>query len=208
MRYTILAAVILAAATYGALQQIAERKVERAVGEGGYRLDERHEAEMAAFQQLESGLRELGDDAFADRLERLRGDGAIRVSPALGPERWAVFVEALRLVRRIYVRRLALVNPTAHHYPVARDDIPAFNQRTVAWISLAGALRHELAHYDGMMDEGDAYATEIAWYEGLRASPWFASLTGEKRRVFDWALQSAVLSARSAAARAGAPAAQ
>ncbi len=49
-----------------------------------------------------------------------------------------------------------------------------------------------------MIDEADAYAAEIAWYEGLRASPWFASLDGESRRVFDWALESAVLTARRA----------
>ena len=53
-----------------------------------------------------------------------------------------------------------------------------------------------------MIEEADAYAAEIAWYEGLRASPWFASLEGETRRVFDWALESAVLTARSASEKA------
>jgi hypothetical protein len=109
-----------------------------------------------------------------------------------------VFTDSLRLVRRIYIRRLALVDPREHLYPVTPTDIPLANQRAFAWMSLAGALRHELAHYDGMIKEADAYAAEIAWYKDVRASPWFASLRGEKRQVFDWALESAVLTARSA----------
>ena len=83
-------------------------------------------------------------------------------------------------MRRIYVRRLALLDPRAHLYPAPPPDIPDANQRAFAFISLAGALRHELAHYDGMIEEADAYAAEIAWYEGLRASPWFASLAGRE----------------------------
>jgi hypothetical protein len=55
-----------------------------------------------------------------------------------------------------------------------------------------------------MIEEGDAYAAEIAWYEKVRASPWFASLPPAERRVFEWALESAVLTARRAAATAGA----
>jgi hypothetical protein len=46
------------------------------------------------------------------------------VAPKLGPDRWAVFVESLRLVRRIYVRREALLDPVAHLYRVPRADIP------------------------------------------------------------------------------------
>jgi hypothetical protein len=202
MRGQIVAAVVLAAATYGVLLRIAEAKVDSAVGEGGFPLDEKRPDELAAFRVLGRSLADIGDRDLAERLERLREDGAIWVAPSLGPDRWAVFAEALGLVRRIYVRRLALLDPRAHHYPVAPAGIPDANQRTFAWLSLAGALRHELAHYDGMIDEGDAYAAEIAWYEGLRASPWFASLEGEGRRVYDWALQSAILTARSARARA------
>lgn len=202
MRGQIVAAAVLAAATYGVLLRIAEAKVEAAVGEGGFPLDEKRPDELAAFQLLRRDLAAIGDRGLADRLERLRKDGAIRVAPSLGPDRWAVFAEALGLVRRIYVRRLALLDPRAHHYPVAPAGIPDVNQRTFAWLSLAGALRHELAHYDGMIDEADAYAAEIAWYEGLRASPWFASLDGETRRVFDWALQSAILTARTAREKA------
>jgi len=195
MRNQVLAAVLLAAATYGVLLRIAETKVETAVGGKGFPLDDKRPDELAAFQRLRASLAEIGEQALADRLEMLRQDGKIWIAPSLGPDRWAVFVETLRLVRRIYFRRLALLDPRAHLYPVAPVGIPDANQRIFAWISLAGALRHELAHYDGMIEEADAYAAEIAWYEGLRASPWFASLDGESRRVFDWALKAAVLTA-------------
>ena len=195
-----LAAVVLAAATYGVLLRIAEAKVEAAVGAGAFPLG--HSDELAAFQRLRASLSEVGEQALADRLERLRREGAIWVAPSLGPDRWAVFAESLRLVRRIYVRRPALLDPRAHLYPVAPADIPDANQRAFAWISLAGALRHEIAHYDGMTEEADAYAAEIAWYESLRGSSWFASLQGKPRGIFDWALESAVLTARRASERA------
>lgn len=198
MRNQILAAVLLAAATYGVLLRIAEAKVEATVGGGAFPLDDKRPAELAAFQRLRASLAEIGEHGLADRLERLRQEEAIWVAPSLGPDRWAVFAESLRLVRRIYIRRQALLDPRAHLYPVALADIPDANQRAFAWISLAGALRHELAHYAGMTDEADAYAAEIAWYEGLRASPWFASLKGTARGIFDWALESAVLTARKA----------
>lgn len=202
MRNQVLAAVLLAAATYGVLLRIAEAKVETSVGGGTFPLDEKHPRELAAFEHLRTSLAEIGEQGFADRLEGLRKDRTIWIAPALGPDRWAVFTESLRLVRRIYVRRLALLDPKAHLYPVAPPDIPDANQRAFAFISQAGALRHELAHYDGMFKEADAYAVEIAWYKGLRASAWFASLQGEKGRVFDWALESAVLTARSASEKA------
>ena len=209
VRNQILAAVVLAAATYGVLLRIAESKVETSVGGAGFPLDDTRHAELAAFQRLGTSLAEIGQQALAGRLERLRQDGAIWVAPALGPDRWAVFAESLRLVRRIYIRRLALLDPRAHLYPVTPADIPDANQSAFAWISLAGALRHELAHSDGMTEEAGAYAAEIAWYEGLRASPWLASLAGERRRVFDWALESAVLTARRAREKAArAPRAQ
>ena len=195
IRSQLLVAVLLATVTYGSLLRIAEAKNEAAVGGGVFRLDGRRPNELVAFERLMASLVEIGEQPLADRLERLRQDGAIWIAPSLGPDRWAVFVETLRLVRRIYFRRLALLDPRAHLYPVAPVGIPDANQRIFAWISLAGALRHELAHYDGMIEEADAYAAEIAWYEGLRASPWFASLDGESRRVFDWALKAAVLTA-------------
>jgi hypothetical protein len=201
-RNQILAAVLLAVATYGVLLRIAETKVGTSVGGGDFSLYDNRPVELAAFQRLRTSLAEIGEGSLADRLEALRKDGAIWIAPALGPGRWAVFTESLRLVRRIYVRRVALLEPREHLYPVRPADIPDANQQAFAWISLAGALRHELAHYDGMLKEADAYAVEIAWYKGLRASPWFASLEDEKRRVFDWALESAVLTARSASEKA------
>lgn len=196
------AAVVLAAATYGVLLRIAESKVEMSVGGGAFLPDDTRHAELAAFRRLGTSLAEIGQQTLADRLERLRQDGAIWIAPSLGPDRWAVFAESLRLVRRIYIRRLALLDPRAHLYPITPPGIPDANQSAFALLSLAGALRHELAHYDGMIEEADAYATEIAWYEGLRASPWFALLPGEQRRVFDWALESAVLTARRASEKA------
>ena len=206
MRAQVLAALVIAAATYGVLLRIAEGKVEASVGGAGFRLDERRPDELAAFRRLQAGLAGIGEKDLPDRLERLRQDDAIWVAPSLGPGHWAVFAESLRLVRRIYVRRAALLDPRAHLYPSPAPGIPDANQRAFALISLGGALRHELAHYDGMIEEADAYAAEIAWYDGLRASPWFASLDGDRRRVFDWALESAVLTARRASEKAaGAP---
>ena len=201
-RSQIIAAVLLAVATYGVLVRIAEAKVERAVGAGGFRLDEGRTRELEAFARERARLAEIGEQSFADRLEALRQEGALWVSPGLGADRWAVFAESLRLVRRIYVRREALLDPRRHLFPRARPDVPEANQRAFAWISLSGALRHELAHYDGMIEESDAYGVEIAWYEARRASPWFTSLAPEQRGVFSWALESAVLTARRARATA------
>ena len=144
----------------------------------------------------------MGEHTFADRLERLRKDGAIWVAPALGLDRWAVFAEALGLIRRIYVRRQALLDPVVHLYPQTTPMVPDASQRALASLSLAGALRHELAHHEGMVDEEDAYATETAWYEGIRASPWIASLPSDRRRAYEWAIESAILNARRASARA------
>jgi hypothetical protein len=100
------------------------------------------------------------------------------------------------------VRRAALLDPLAHLYAVPRPDIPIPYQRAHAWISLAGALRHELAHYDGAVEEGPAYEAEIEWYEALKQSPFVASLQGHERAAWDWGIESAILSARRARATA------
>lgn len=202
IRTQVVGAILLAGTTYVALLRIAEAKNEAAVGRGVFPLDDGPRNELAAFERLRTGLANIGERAFADRLDRLRQDGEIWIAPFLGPDRWAVFVESLRLVHRIYIRRVALLAPRAHLYAVPRGDIPVADQETFAWISLAGALRHELAHRDGTIDEAGAYAQEIAWYQGLRASPWFAGLEDEERRGWDWALESAILSAQKASEKA------
>ena len=130
-------AAALGLATYFALVRIAEAKSETAVGGGVVPLDEHRRAELAAFVELRERIVRLGDAALAERLERLRADGEIWVAPRLGPERWAVFVDALSLVRRIYLRREALLDPVAHLYRTPRPDIPRPYQEAHAWIGLA-----------------------------------------------------------------------
>jgi hypothetical protein len=109
-----------------------------------------------------------------------------------------VFVDSLGLVKRIYVRREALLDPVAHLYRVPRPEVPASHQRAHARINLAGALRHELAHLDGLIEEVPAYQAEIEWYEQLRSSPFLASLQGEEREAWEWGIDSAILSAQKA----------
>jgi hypothetical protein len=199
-RDQIIGAVLLVGATAFGLHRIAEAKNETTVGGAVFRLDESCPAEMAAFLIARAEIAEMGDPALAERLEALRRDGGIWVAPKLGPERWAVFVESLRLVRRIYVRQEALLHPVAHLYRVPRPEIPPGHKRAHAWITLAGALRHELAHLDGDTEEGPAYAAEIAWYEQLRRSPFLASLEGDERAAWEWGIESAILSAQKARA--------
>ena len=197
-RDQLIGAVLLVAVTGFGLYRIAQAKNETTVGGDAFRLDESWPAEMAAFQGVRARIVEMGDPALAERLEALRRDGEIWVAPKLGPDRWAVFVDSLRLVRRIYVRREALLDPVAHLYRVPRPDIPPGHQRAHAWISLAGALRHELAHRDGLTDEAPAYQVEIEWYEQLRRSPFMDSLQAEERAAWEWGIDSAILSARKA----------
>jgi len=198
LRDQLVVAGVLGVATYFALLRIAEAKTEAAVGGEARRLDAQRPAELEAFQHLRARIARLGDVPLADRLERLREAREIWVAPRLGPERWAVFVEALSLVKRVYVRREALIDPVAHLYRTARPDIPRAYQEAHAWISLAGALRHELAHRDGVRDEAAAYDAELAWYETARQVAPLARMGDEERRAWEWGLESAVLSARKA----------
>jgi len=154
--------------------------------------------ELEAFEDLRSRIAGMGDAALADRLERLREAREIWVAPRLGPERWAVFVEALSLVKRIYLRREALLDPVAHLYRTPRPDIPRAYQEAHARLGLAGALRHELAHRDGMRDEAAAYDAELAWYETVRQAAPLTRMGDEERRAWEWGLDAAVLSARKA----------
>ncbi len=165
-------------------------------------LDTQHPAELESFERLRSRIAAMGDAALSDRLEDLRQKHEIWVAPRLGPERWAVFVEALSLVKRICIRREALLDPVAHLYRTPRPDIPRPYQDAHAWIGLAGALRHELAHHDGLRDEAAAYDAELAWYETVRHSPRLDGMPDEQRRAWEWGLESAVLSARKARAAA------
>ena len=196
-------AALLAVATYFALVHIAEGKSEAAVGGGAFRPDEHHREEAEAFERLRAELLRMGDPGLADRLDRLRAKGEVWIAPRLGPERWAVFVTALGLTRRIYVRREALVDPVAHLYRAPRPDIPPEYQSAHAWIGLAGALRHEIAHRDGVREEAPAYDAEIEWYEARRRSGFLDSLSPEERRAWEWGIESAILSARKARERAG-----
>ena len=95
-------------------------------------------------------------------------------------------------------RREALLDPVAHLYRTPRPDIPRAYQEAHAWIGLAGALRHELAHRDGVLDEAAAYDAELAWYETVRQAAPLPRMGGEERRAWEWGLESAVLSARKA----------
>src|SRR5262245_58217441 len=159
-RDQIVGAVALVIVTGFGLYRIAQAKNETTVGGAVFRLDGSWPQEMAAFEVVRAQVAKMGDPALAERLEALPGDGEIWVAPKIGPERWAVFVDTLHLVRRIYVRRVALLDPLAHLYGHPRVDIPLTYQRAHAWISLAGALRHELAHRDGAVEEGPAYDAE------------------------------------------------
>jgi hypothetical protein len=203
LRYELIGAAVLVAATYFAVLRVAEAKNEATVGSGVFPLVEGHRAEQLAFAEVRAKLERMGELALSNRLEELRQERRTWVAPFLERERWAVFVETTPLVRRIYIRQQALLDPRSHLYPAGPPpDIPEDHQAAFAWVSLAGALRHELAHYDGLMEEAAAYDRELAWYEGLKRSPFLASQPEAARRAWEWGIDSAILSARKARERA------
>ena len=202
-REQLIGAAILAVATYYGILRIAEAKCDAAVGSLGTPIDESRPEDLAAFRRLQRELGTLGQAAFAERLEELRKKRELWAAPGLGPDRWAAYVESLGLVRRIYIRRVALMNPRLHLYPADPVDVPVSHQIAFAWLGLGGAMRHEVAHRDGAIEEAEAYGIELSWYEEVRQSPFLASLEGEERARWDWALESAIASAKQAAARAG-----
>src|SRR6185295_16492448 len=156
-RDQLIGAVVLCAATWFSLLRIAESKNEAAVGSATYSLAAGHVPEREAFEALRTRLEGAGQQPFSRRLEELRAANRIWIAPALGPGRWAVFVESLGLVRRIYIRRLALLDPRAHLAQQGPFEGAPEQQDLFACLSLCGALRHELAHYDGQLDEAAAY---------------------------------------------------
>lgn len=178
--------------------RISEAKNEAAVGGETFVLDGHHPAERDAFARLLTRIGRMGDRALADRLEALGAAGEIWVAPRLGPERWAVFARTGPLVNRIYIRREALLDPVAHLYAGSRTDIPLAYREAHAWIGLAGTLRHEVAHRDGVRSEAAAYAIELDWYESMRHAPVLDGRPEEERRAWTWGLESAVLSGRKA----------
>jgi hypothetical protein len=202
-REQLIGAAILLAATYYGVLQIAEAKCDAAVGSQALSLDDKHPEDLAAFRRLQAQLAVLGQGALAERLEQLRRKGDLWVAPGMGPERWAAYVESLGLVHRIYVRRAALLNPLAHLYPHGAEDVRGRYQLAFAWLSLGGAMRHELAHYEGATAEADAYREERAWYHQVGESEFFAGLEGEERAAWVWGLESAISSEEMAARKAG-----
>jgi hypothetical protein len=198
----LIGAAVLAWATWFSLERIAQAKNETAVGGAVFSLAGREGAEGQAFESLCARVDAFGERPFADRLRALRDAGDIWVAPALGPDRWAVFVDSLHLVRRVYIRQKALLDPVGHLQQAGPISAPAAYQEVYGTVSLAGALRHELAHREGVLQEDPAYEQEIAWYEGLRRSPVFQARSGDDRRLWEWATDSAIQSARAARARA------
>jgi hypothetical protein len=204
VRDQLIGAVTLSIATYFGALRIAEAKCDAAVGSRGELLDTKRAEDFEAFQRLERQLNTIGQAGLAERLEELRLKERLWVAPALGPGRWAAYVESLGLVRRIYIRRVALRDPSAHLYPMGALGVPPGYQAAFGWVSLGGAMRHELAHYEGAIEEADAYRIELAWYEEVRRSGFMSGLQGELRDAWVWAIDSAVTSAHAAARRAGA----
>lgn len=201
-REQLIGAALLIGATYFGILRIAEAKCDEAVGSLGVLLDEKQREEFEAFRRLQAQLARLGQAPFAERLEALRLGEELWVAPGLGADRWAAYVEALGLVRRIYIRRTALLNPRRHLYPLDPADVPLAHQAAFAWLGLGGAMRHELAHLDGALEEAEAYRIELAWYEEVRLSPFVKGLEGQEKATWEWALESAIASAEKAAARA------
>jgi len=192
----------IVASTYYAIVRIAEHKADALAGGGTHPIDGRHAAEGEALDALSGQLRGWGEHELAASLARLQGSGHLWVAPRLTGGRSAIYVNALGIVSRIYVRSDELVDRSL---PFPDLDIPEEAQRTFARIRLAGTLFHEIEHYQGVEDEGDAYEREMAWYQGLgeRAAD---RLEGEQRRWFDWAVASALGSAAAAREKAtGAP---
>jgi hypothetical protein len=196
-----LAAAIIAS-TYFAIVRVAEDKASARAGGHTFPLDRRSPQEWDAFSALLDELRDWGQGELAAALVGLQEKGDLWVAPDLAGGRSAICVHSLRLVSRVYVRREDLL---ARELPFPDLDVPDTAQRTFTTIRLAGTLLHELQHYDGLEGEGETYDREIEWYRELRRTM-LDQLEGDERRLFEWAVDSAIQSAAAArdkAAEAG-----
>jgi hypothetical protein len=196
LKLAVAAAIVVS--TYYAILRIAEYKADALAGGAAFVLDGRHAADMAAFDALGVELREWEEVDLAASLARLQDSGRIWVAPRLAGGRSAIYVEALGLVSRIYLREDELLG---RRLPFPEFDIPDAARRSFARIRLAGTLLHELQHEQGVRDEGTAYEREMAWYRGLGERV-AGRLSGEEGRWFEWAVASALDSAAAARAKA------
>jgi hypothetical protein len=192
------AAVAIVVSTFYAILGIAEYKADALAGGGAFVLDGRHAAENAEFDLLCRQLREWGEHDLAASLSRLRDSGHLRVAPRLARGRSAIYVNALGLVSRIYLREDELLAPGL---PFPELAVPFEARLAFARVCLAGTLYHELQHYRGVEDERAAYELEMAWYRALWERT-ASRLSGEDRRWFEWAVESALQSAAMARRRA------
>jgi hypothetical protein len=188
----------IAASTYYAILRVAEHKADALAGGDTFRLDGAHPEEKQAFDALVGQLRRWEQSDLAESLLSLQEQGRLFVAPRLAGERSAIYVDALGLVRRIYLRPDELLS---RRLPFPDLDAPATAQRTFTRIRLAGTLYHELQHYGGLEDEGATYDREIAWYRRLRDTV-LPGLRGERARWFEWAVDSALDSAAKAREKA------
>jgi hypothetical protein len=200
LRQQLLLGLLLLLATGVGIHNIAAARNEVAVGGGCVRL-EPSGTDGVAFGRILVVIEGLGRSDLAERLRELQRRGALWAAPNLGKQYWALYVDTFGLVRRIYVREGALRSPESQLFPAGDASIPLDKRRTFANVSLAGALFHELQHWDGIKDEETAYDREIAWLEALQSSLPVAPSAGE-RDALEWGIESATLSARKARALA------
>lgn len=187
-------AIVIVAATYFAVVRIAEQKADVLAGGDTFRLDPGHPSQMRSLEELIDQLRHWKQGDLADSLMALREKGQLWISPHLGGNRSAIYVSALGLVKRVYLRDDVLVE---RELPFPRLNVPGDAQRQFARIRLAGTLFHELQHYNGLEDEKLTYDREVEWYRGLRQDV-LAGLAGDAARLFEWAVDSAIESALAA----------
>lgn len=204
LRQQLLLGALLSVSTAVGIRNIAAARNESVVGGRVHRLDPEREADGTAFRRLLSDVEALGHPELASRLRGLEARGALWAAPSMDASHWALYVDTFRLVRRVYVREVALLSPERHLFPDGETSLSPARRRSFAQVSLAGALYHELQHWDGVEDEAAAYDLEIAWLEGLRPSQ-LAAGSDEERRALEWGIESAVLSARKARGLATAP---